>query len=89
MSVTKERKQKLVADYRQGKHDTGSPDVQVALLTERINTLADHFKANKKDHHSRFGLIKMVNRRKKLLSYVRKNDEKRYRDLITRLDLRK
>ncbi len=89
MVVEKERKKKLISEFSQGKNDTGSAEVQVALLTERINTLADHFKKNAKDHHSRYGLIKMVSQRKKLLTYVKRVDEKRYKDLIARLKLRK
>ncbi len=89
MALTKEKKQEITKEFQQSKTDCGSPEVQVAMLTERINGLAPHFKANKKDNHSRFGLIRMVSRRKKLLSYVKKQDPKRYQDLISRLNLRK
>ena len=89
MALTKEKKQEIHKEYGQSKSDCGSPEVQIATLTERINGLAPHFKANTKDHHSRFGLIRMVSRRKKLLSYVKKQDPKRYADLISRLNLRK
>ena len=87
--MTTERKKEIIAAYGRTPNDTGSPEVQVALLTERINTLTEHLKENKKDHHSRRGLIKMVNRRKNLLAYLRKKDINRYRDLIAKLGLRK
>ena len=89
MAIKKEQKRKIVAEFKRDRHDTGSVEVQVALLTERINTLAEHFKAYVKDHHSRYGLIKMVGRRKRLLSYLHQNDSDRYKNLIARLDLRK
>ena len=89
MPLLKEKKKKVISDYRHGKHDTGSVEVQVALLTERINGLSEHFKKNVKDHHSRYGLIKMVGQRKQMLNYLRQNDLDRYQKLITRLDLRK
>ena len=89
MSLAKEKKKKIISDYRLDKHDTGSAQVQVALLTERINELSEHFKAHVKDNHSRYGLIKMVGQRKKLLAYIQKNDVEAYRKLIARLDLRK
>ena len=89
MTLAKEAKRKVISEFRHTKNDTGSVEVQVALLTERINSLADHFKANVKDHHSRYGLIKMVGQRKRLLNYLRREDSKRYQQLITRLDLRK
>jgi len=89
MPLKKETKKKVISDFKQSKHDTGSAEVQVALLTEQINGLEEHFKKNMKDHHSRYGLIKMVSRRKKLLSYIIKIDEKRYQELIARLGLRK
>jgi small subunit ribosomal protein S15 len=89
MSLTKENKKQVVAKYQKSKTDTGSAEVQVALLTERINSLGQHFAGNAKDHHSRFGLIKMVSRRKKLLAYVRNGSPERYKELITRLELRK
>jgi len=89
MSLSGEQKEKVIADYRQSDGDTGSPEVQVALLTTRINTLQDHFKDNKKDHHSRRGLLRMVNSRRKLLDYLKSKDQARYRDLIDRLGLRR
>lgn len=89
MALTKEDKAKVMKDYRLSDTDTGSAQLQVALLTERINSLAPHFKANTKDHHGRYGLIKMVSRRKRLLKYIQNKDEALYKDLIARLDLRK
>jgi len=89
MPLNKETKSKVIAQYQKSKTDSGSADVQVALLTERINSLEKHFSAKKKDHHSRYGLIKMVSRRKKLLTYVRNESPERYKDLIARLGLRK
>ena len=89
MSITQEDKKTLIKDYATKKGDTGSPEVQVALLTTRINELQDHFKSNKKDHHSRRGLLRMVNRRRKLLDYLKKKDQERYRELISRLGLRR
>ena len=89
MAVTTAAKAQLVSDYQRATGDTGSPEVQVALLTARINGLTDHFKAHMKDHHSRRGLLKMVSRRRKLLDYLRSNDSEGYRKLIARLGLRK
>lgn len=89
MALTKEKKKELVENFKTSKSDTGSAEVQIALLTERINGLEDHFKANRLDHHSRFGLIKMVSRRKRLLSYVRNLSPERYQEIISRLKLRK
>ena len=89
MSLEKSSKAAIVADNARGQNDTGSPEVQVALLTARINELNGHFKAHSKDHHSRRGLIMMVNRRKSLLSYLKSKDAVRYRDLIVKLGLRK
>ena len=89
MALVKERKKKVISDFKRDRHDTGSVEVQVALLTENINSLAEHFKAHVRDHHSRYGLIKMVGQRKRLLNYLHRVDPKRYQDLITRLDLRK
>jgi small subunit ribosomal protein S15 len=89
MSLEKANKAAIVADNARGQNDTGSPEVQVALLTARINDLNNHFKAHSKDHHSRRGLIMMVNRRKSLLSYLKSKDATRYRDLIVKLGLRK
>ena len=87
--MDKTRRQEIIEQYRVHETDTGSPEVQVALLTERINGLTDHFKAHKKDHHSRRGLLKMVGKRKRLLEYLKKNDLKRYQELIASLGLRK
>lgn len=89
MSVEDINKAAIIADNARGKNDTGSPEVQIALLTARINELNDHFKAHVKDHHSRRGLIRMVNRRKRLLSYLKGKDVNRYRALIEKLGLRK
>ncbi|TMJ40429.1 MAG: 30S ribosomal protein S15 [Alphaproteobacteria bacterium] len=89
MTMTAERKTALVKEYGTKAGDTGSPEVQVALLTERINTLTDHFKAHKKDNHSRRGLLKMVSQRRGLLDYLKKVDEGRYQSLIKRLDIRR
>ena len=89
MPVEKQAKAAIVADNERSANDTGSPEVQVALLTARINDLNGHFKAHAKDHHSRRGLIMMVNRRKSLLSYLKGKDAVRYRDLIVKLGLRK
>lgn len=89
MSIAPERKQQLIAEYATRGGDTGSPEVQVALLTERIRNLTDHFGVHKKDHHSRRGLLKMVSKRRNLLDYVRRTDVERYNALIQRLGLRK
>ena len=89
MSVTAERKQEIIKDNAQGKNDTGSPEVQVAILTERIRNLTDHFKENHKDNHSRRGLLMMVNKRRNLLAYLKKTDVERYNALIQKLGLRK
>ena len=89
MSVTKESKAAVIADNARAQNDTGSPEVQVALLTARINELNGHFKAHAKDHHSRRVLIMMVNRRKSLLAYLKRKDADRYRALIEKLGLRK
>ena len=89
MGVGMERRQELVRDYRTHESDTGSPEVQVALLTERINHLAEHLKTHKKDHASRHGLLKMVGQRAALLKYLTTKDRQRYRQLIERLGLRK
>ena len=87
--ISKEMKERIVADYGRSAGDTGSPEVQVAILTARINDLTEHFKANPKDHHSRRGLLKMVGQRRGLLAYLKKMDIERYRTLIERLGLRK
>ncbi|MEM8755235.1 MAG: 30S ribosomal protein S15 [Pseudomonadota bacterium] len=89
MSITGERKAELIKEYAVKDGDTGSPEVQVAILTERINVLTEHFKAHKKDNHSRRGLLKMVSQRRKLLDYARAKDEARYQDLIKRLGIRR
>ena len=89
MSVAPERKQEIIKDNAQAKGDTGSPEVQVAILTERIRNLTDHFKANHKDNHSRRGLLMMVNKRRNLLAYLKKKDVERYNALIQKLGLRK
>ena len=89
MSVTAEEKAKIIKDNAKGKGDTGSPEVQVAILTQRIRNLTDHFKANHKDNHSRRGLLKMVNKRRSLLAYLKSKDLARYNDLIQKLGLRK
>ena len=89
MSITAERKQALIKEHSQGKGDTGSPEVQVAILTERINNLTQHFKGHAKDNHSRRGLLMMVNKRRSLLDYLRREDEDRYTGLIAKLGLRK
>ena len=87
--ISKEQKEQIVAQYGRTAVDTGSPEVQVAILTARINELTDHFKANPKDHHSRRGLLKMVGQRRGLLAYLKKTDIERYRALIEKLGLRK
>ena len=86
---SKEQKEQNIAEYGRGEGDTGSPEVQIAILTARINDLTDHFKANPKDHHSRRGLLKMVGQRRGLLAYLKNKDITRYRSLIERLGLRK
>jgi small subunit ribosomal protein S15 len=89
MALTKEQKTKILSEYRVHKKDTGSGEAQIAMLTDQINRLSGHFEKHKKDHHSRFGLIRMVNKRKKLLTYLQRTNPEGYRQLITRLDLRK
>jgi small subunit ribosomal protein S15 len=89
MAVKTEQKAQVVRDYQRAEGDTGSPEVQVALLTARINDLAGHFKAHVKDHHSRRGLLRMVSRRRKLLDYLKRSSTDSYRGLIERLGLRK
>ena len=89
MSITAEEKAKVMKDFATKDGDTGSPEVQVAILTSRITTLTDHFKSHKKDNHSRRGLLKMVALRRKLLDYVKAKDESRYQDLIKRLGIRR
>ncbi len=87
--ITKEKKQAIMQEYARTEGDTGSPEVQVAVLTARINELTEHLKVHKKDHHSRRGLLKMVGQRRSLLAYLKKKDIERYRSLIERLGLRK
>lgn len=89
MSIAKERKSQLINEFRRSGEDTGSPDVQIAVLTERINSLTDHLKGHQKDHAGRRGLLMMVSRRRRLLDYVKRMDAARYVDLITRLGIRK
>ena len=89
MSITPERKEALVKEYATKEGDTGSPEVQIAILTERITNLTEHFKTHKKDVHSRRGLLKMVSQRRKLLDYARAKDEQRYRTIIQRLGIRR
>lgn len=89
MSITAERKQELIKEYALKQGDTGSPEVQVAILTQRISNLTEHFKSHVKDNHSRRGLLKLVSLRRQLLDYVKKNDEARYRTLIERLGIRR
>jgi small subunit ribosomal protein S15 len=89
MSITAERKNALVKEHALKAGDTGSPEVQVAILTERINNLTGHFKTHSKDNHSRRGLLKMVSQRRSLLDYVKKKDESRYRTLIEKLGIRR
>jgi small subunit ribosomal protein S15 len=89
MSITAERKQALIAEYANKAGDTGSPEVQIAILTTRIANLTDHFKTHAKDNHSRRGLLKMVSQRRQLLDYVKSKDEPRYRNLIERLGIRR
>lgn len=87
--MTKEEKNQIIKEYAKKEGDTGSPEVQIALLTNRINNLTEHLKTNKKDHHSRRGLLKMVGKRRNLLNYLTKNDIERYRSIISRLGIRK
>jgi small subunit ribosomal protein S15 len=89
MSLNAETKSQIVEEHKRSPNDTGSPEVQVALLTSRIQHLTDHFKVHKGDHHSRRGLLRLVNQRRSLLDYLKKKDVQRYRDLIARLGLRR
>ncbi len=89
MSLSTERKGEIVAEYRRSSSDTGSPEVQIALLSARINELGEHFGAHKGDHASRRGLLKMVNQRRKLLDYLKTNTPERYQDVVARLGLRR
>ena len=87
--MLKERKQEIISTYRMSETDTGSPEVQIALLTERINHLNEHLKVNKKDHHSRRGLLKMAGKRRSLLNYLERTDIERYRAIVEKLGMRK
>ena len=89
MTTTKQQKTDLISQYRTHEEDTGSPEVQIALLSNRITYLTEHFKAHAKDHHSRRGLLKMVGRRRRLLDYLKKTDLERYRTIIDKLGIRK
>jgi small subunit ribosomal protein S15 len=89
MSITAVRKTEVIKEYAKGENDTGSPEVQVAILTERITTLTDHFKAHVKDNHSRRGLLKMVSQRRQLLDYLKRTDEARYKTIIEKLGIRR
>lgn len=89
MSITKEKKEELIGSHRKHEKDTGSPEVQIAILTERISNLTEHFKVNKKDHHSRRGLLKLVGQRRRLLDYLKSKDINRYREIIAKLGIRK
>lgn len=89
MALMKEKKEEIVNSFKQHDSDTGSPEVQIALLSERISTLTEHFKKHKKDHHSRRGLLMLVNKRRKLLSYLKSADNEKYKELIKKLGLRK
>ncbi|MBY0120647.1 30S ribosomal protein S15 [Bacillus sp. S/N-304-OC-R1] len=89
MAITKERKNELINEFKTHENDTGSPEVQIAVLTEEINKLNDHLRTHKKDHHSRRGLLKMVGKRRNLLTYLRNKDVQRYRELINKLGLRR
>ncbi|MBO8170968.1 MAG: 30S ribosomal protein S15 [Bacillaceae bacterium] len=89
MALTQERKQQIIEEFRTHESDTGSPEVQIAILTEKINYLNEHLREHKKDHHSRRGLLKMVGKRRNLLNYLKENDINRYRNLIQKLGLRR
>ncbi|MFH1395431.1 MAG: 30S ribosomal protein S15 [Candidatus Omnitrophota bacterium] len=89
MSIVKEKKKEIIVSFKKHEKDTGSSEVQIALLTERINSLTEHFKMHKKDHHSRRGLLMLVNRRRRLLDYVKKTDNEKYKELLEKLGLRK
>lgn len=89
MAITAAQKAQIVSDFQRAKSDTGSPEVQVALITARISYLTEHFKDNAKDHHSRRGLLRLVSRRRKLLDYLKSQDDAAYRSLIERLNIRK
>lgn len=88
MALEKTKKQSIIQDFKIEENDTGSSPVQIALLTERINLLTDHFKQHKKDHHSRVGLLRMVSKRRRLLDYLKKNDNTKYKEVVKTLNLR-
>jgi small subunit ribosomal protein S15 len=89
MGIDKEKKQNIISEYKQHEKDTGSPEVQIAILSNRIGYLTEHFKTHTKDHHSRRGLLKLVSQRRKLLDYVKSKNKERYDDVIGRLGIRK
>jgi len=89
MAISQERKNEIIEQFKTHENDTGSPEVQIAILTEQINTLNEHLRVHKKDHHSRRGLMKMVGKRRNLLAYLRNKDVQRYRELINKLGLRR
>jgi small subunit ribosomal protein S15 len=89
MALTRERKKEVIGGFKKHESDTGSPEVQIALLTERISTLNEHFKVHKKDHHSRRGLLKLVGQRRRQLDYLKSKDIERYREILTKLGIRK
>ncbi len=89
MTINKKKKHTIIEKFKKHKEDTGSADVQIAILTERINALTEHFKAHKKDHHSRRGLLRMVNHRRKLLDYLKRHNPKEYQGILDKLNLRK
>ncbi len=89
MSITKETKTALIKEFKTHEKDTGSPEVQIAILTERINSLTEHFKVHKKDHNSRRGLLKLVSKRRRLLDYLKKHDFAKYQQMLEKLNLRK
>lgn len=89
MALTRERKNEVIGGFKKHESDTGSPEVQIALLTERISTLTEHFKVHKKDHHSRRGLLKLVGQRRRQLDYLKSKDIERYREILAKLGIRK
>ncbi|MCK4803483.1 MAG: 30S ribosomal protein S15 [Spirochaetes bacterium] len=89
MALTRERKKEVIGGFKKHESDTGSPEVQIALLTERISTLTEHFKVHKKDHHSRRGLLKLVGQRRRQLDYLKSKDIEGYREILTKLGIRK
>lgn len=89
MSITKERKTEVIQSFQTAKEDTGSSEIQIAIFTERINNLTEHVQIHKKDNHTRFGLLRLVNKRKRLLKYIKREDQQRYATLIERLGIRK